>query len=97
LAEVYPLTHFFAAGDSQAIFDGNYKFVHNSKNKHQLFDLQRDPREMNNLVAKELNRARTMQSRLVEYLASLPRPAPTGEQQLIDKDTQRALKSLGYT
>jgi len=97
LAEVYPLTYFFQAGHSQAIFGRNYKFVHNSKNNHQLFDLERDPREMDNLVARELDRARSMQSKLVAYLASLPRPAPVEQEQLIDKDTQRALKSLGYT
>jgi arylsulfatase A-like enzyme len=97
LAEVYPLTYFFQAGHTQAIFDGNYKFVHNSKNNHQLFDLERDPREMDNLVARELDRARNMQSKLVAYLASLPKHAPPGEQQIVDKETQRALKSLGYT
>ena len=45
---------------------------------------------------KHPQQAKAMESQLNTYLASLPRPRSPGPQKILDEETQRALKSLGY-
>lgn len=97
VAEVDPLQELGPAGRWRALYDGNFKFLWNSKADHQLFDLARDPREKDNLFRREGERARHLALGLEGYLASLPRPpADAGAARKLDEETQRALRSLGY-
>ncbi|UCF67118.1 MAG: sulfatase [Acidobacteriota bacterium] len=96
IAEVYPLEALSQDGDTRAIFDGSFKFVWNAKGQHALYDLGDDPGELKNLLDEHPERARSMSERLESFLARLPKPPPPGEQQIIDEQTQRALRELGY-
>jgi arylsulfatase A-like enzyme len=95
-AEVYPAPAVTSAGDWRAIFEGDFKFVWNSKGDHRLFHLKNDPAELVNLALEQPERAAHMLSKMNQYLASLPKPGPAPSPQTVDEDTKKALKSLGY-
>ena len=97
IAEVYPLTRVSDAGDWRVIVEYPYKFHWNSKGRHQLFHLGRDPYENEDLHSTQTRRSKRMQTTLEQYLASLPPPPAAEGMQAIDEETQRTLKSLGYT
>jgi len=84
-------------GNWQAWIDPNMKFIWNSRGAHMLFDLDADPRELNNLFDARAQEAESMQTAMKSYLASLPEPGPEGKTGVVDQKTQDALKSLGYT
>jgi hypothetical protein len=75
---------------------GDYKFVWSSIDRHQLFDLSVDPRESRNLVEELPEVAESMQAELMDYLATLPEPAPDGAPRRVDPETEEALRDLGY-
>ncbi len=96
VAETYPLASLAPKGHWRAIFEGNYKFIWNSKNNHLLFDLKNDPGEKTNLVAKQPQRAAKMLAEVNQYLAKLPAPGPAAPARELDEQTKEALRSLGY-
>jgi arylsulfatase A-like enzyme len=96
VAEVSPLPFSSRAGSWRALFDGEVKFLWNSRGDHRLYDLARDPGETTNLASREPERARRMATLLEKYLASLPRPGAAGPPVTLDDETRRALRSLGY-
>ena len=96
VAETYPLKMNSSDGDWRAIFDGNYKFVWNSKGRHLLFDLANDPEEINNLAEQDVKRVGRMTAKLHHYLAGLPTPDDGGSVRQLDQQTIEALKGLGY-
>ncbi len=96
VAETYPLEAFSGDGDWRALYDGDFKFLWNSRGSHRLFDLAEDPKETADLAAKDSKRAETMLARLDEYLAGLPEPGPADAPGEVDQETQEALESLGY-
>lgn len=99
VAEVYPSsnpTPTAQDGDWQAIFDGHFKFLWNSKGNHVLFHLGDDPGENVNLVSQYPDRARQMSFKLKEFLAKLPPPGPPPPARELDQSTKDALRSLGY-
>lgn len=59
-----------------------------------LYDLEHDPTEMRNLATEELIRARRMARRLRKPKAML---ASTNEPAVVDDETARKLRALGYT
>ena len=96
IAETYPLTPFSKDGSWQSIFEGDFKFIWNSKDQHMLFNLKDDPEEKINITGQDSKRTEGMMTRLKQYLAKLPKPGlavPSGEP---DDQTKEALKSLGY-
>ena len=96
VAEVYPLSFSAPEGHWRALRHGNFKFLWNSRGQHQLYNLKDDPREERNLITRESERAKKMETYLLKYLASLPSPGAAGQPTPIDDETLRALKSLGY-
>jgi len=96
IAETYPLTPFSKDGSWQSIFEGDFKFIWNSKDQHMLFNLKDDPEEKINIIGQDSKRTEGMMTQLKQYLAKLPKPGlavPSGEP---DDQTKEALKSLGY-
>ena len=81
---------------TRAIFIGNYKFIWKSNGEHMLFNLKDDPSENNNLIKQDVGHAKSLKDDLINYLSGLPNPGRVGTVQKVDKDTQEALKSLGY-
>ena len=96
LAEAYPLSVLSQDGHWRTIFDGDLKFIWNSKGNHLLFNLRDDLREKRNLAMGKPEKIKSMQSRLNRYLAKLPGPGPAAAAHKLDEDTKKALKSLGY-
>ncbi len=96
-AEVYPPPAISPLGDWRVLIDGDFKFHWNSRGKHMLFDLSRDPTETVNLIASEPERAAAMERALDAILAALPAPAlRDGAPGAVDEETLRALEALGY-
>jgi len=96
VAEAYPLPVLSEKGDWRALFEGSHKFVWNSRGDHLLFDLERDPAEVHNLLHEEPGRAKRLEVRLTRYLEDLPAPAPAASPDPLDAETQEALRNLGY-
>lgn len=83
-------------GAWKAVFEGDYKFMWNQEGKHQLFNLENDPGENDNLIEKEENIAKQMFLNMEQYLDALPEPFPSLAEQKIDEKTKKTLQSLGY-
>jgi arylsulfatase A-like enzyme len=97
LAEVQPPEAFSVGGDFRMLRMGRYKLLWSSRGEHRLHDLEADPRELENLAAREPERLHEMLARLEQMVASLPRPAAAaGAPVAVDEQTRRALERLGY-
>ena len=96
-AEVYPLRAISPLGHWRVMISGGFKFHWNSRGKHMLFDLSRDPTEAANLIASEPERGDAMKRALDAMLAALPALAPgDGAPSAIEEETRRSLDALGY-
>ena len=62
----------------------------------ELYDLNRDPAETNNLFVQERQIAELLQTRLEEMLADQRRPTGEGHSKVADLETLQRLESLGY-
>ena len=96
IAETYPLPLISKDGSWQSIFEGDFKFIWNSKNQHMLFNLKDDPEENVNIIGQDSKRTERMMTQLKQYLAKLPKPGPAVPAGEPDDQTKEALKSLGY-
>jgi arylsulfatase A-like enzyme len=96
VAETYPLENLSDDGHWRAYFKNGLKYLWNSHGNHLLFDLTKDPLETQNLVSQQSVYASEMLQELDLYLNSLPKPIPFSSEQKLDKQTEKALKSLGY-
>ncbi|MCC6697370.1 MAG: sulfatase [Candidatus Hydrogenedentes bacterium] len=96
IAEVFPLETASSRGSCQCLWEGPHKFVLNGNGTHELYDLESDPREQKNLLTALPERARELETRLTNYLNSLPTAAPSTAPQQVDPETSEALRNLGY-
>ena len=56
IAETYPLPLITKDGSWQSIFEGDFKFIWNSKDQHMLFNLKDDPEENVNIIGQDSKR-----------------------------------------
>lgn len=96
LAEAYPLELMTPDGEWRAIFEGDFKFLWNSKGNHQLINLRNDPKEKVNLMKQQAPKGAEMLTKMEQYIAALPQPKPVSGRQELDEETRKALESLGY-
>jgi len=96
VAETYPLAGISNQGHWRAFFEGDFKFIWNSKNNHLLFHLGADPDESINLAPNLFKKTQDLLRKMDRYLAKLPKPAPASPALQLDKNTKKALGSLGY-
>ncbi|RIL02617.1 MAG: hypothetical protein DCC75_13185, partial [Proteobacteria bacterium] len=82
-------------GDVYAVLDLKEKLIEHSKSSDEFFDLEKDPKELNNLAEDEPKRTSRMQQQLHGILSSGKtfEPAPS---EPISPDTLDELKTLGY-
>lgn len=80
-------------GEIRALFDGDYKYLHGPIK--ELYDLEKDPGELTNLVDSEPDVAARMRSKLEAYLEENA-TSGAAQQVAIDEETERRLMALGY-
>jgi arylsulfatase A-like enzyme len=80
--------------DLRVIFDGPFKYIWGS-NGCELYDIEHDPHEQNNIIEEMPDKARNMQAMLDEWLNSFT-PVLSREFTPIDKATEESLRALGY-
>ncbi len=80
-------------GELRALIDRPYKFVHGPR--PELFDLEKDPRELHNLIDEQAALARELENRLVRFLRNEAAPDP-GAATEADEETLSRLRALGY-
>jgi arylsulfatase A-like enzyme len=82
--------------DLRTIYQGKEKYIWASDGSNELYDLEEDPREEENLVKKFPHRVEAMGRVLRDWLASV-RPATTERERVrINKPTEEKLRALGY-
>jgi arylsulfatase A-like enzyme len=81
---------------SRAIYQGRDKYIWTSNSLHELYDLERDPREEENLITRFPHKAEAMERTLNEWSASFTPPKTRGDEVKISKTTDEALRALGY-
>ena len=82
----------------RAGFAGRYKLIWSSDGKHELYDLQSDPNETDNLAESEPKRVSRMEAQLRNWVRSVPAYTyPTGKKKPhLDPQIVRQLRALGY-
>lgn len=84
----------------RALYEGDYKYIWASDGMHELYNLNQDPRELNNLIERMPERAREMEEALEKELGpwvpSSENAYPGDTTHEIDAGTKEALKALGY-
>lgn len=80
-------------GEIRAYFDGDYKYLHGPRK--ELFNIAKDPNELDNLIEKEPEIASKMRSRLENYIEDNATDH-YAQQVTIDDETARRLMALGY-
>ncbi len=80
-------------GELRVLFDGDAKYIHGPR--PELFDLGSDPREFNDLIEEEPQRAENMRHALELFISG---HAAADPQQVgaVDAETRRRLEALGY-
>ncbi len=83
----------YEANPLLGIVDGRFKYIQTTR--PELYDLSADTAEAGNLVAKDPNRARTMQEKLAHILEASAHNTSGGTAAL-DAESLKRLQSLGY-
>ncbi len=77
----------------RSLREGAFQYI--DAPKPELYDLQRDPRELHNIIREDPQMARTLRGRLSSLLAQNAGKAPASSP-ATSSQTRRALESLGY-
>jgi arylsulfatase A-like enzyme len=96
LAEVRPLEFMSSEGAWRALYLGRRKLLWNSLGNHALYDLERDPREEQDLAAVDPVKVTEALGLLDRVVLSLPAPGASGPAVELDEETLKALRGLGY-
>ncbi len=86
------------AGDEalRAYYDGSLKLLSGSNGTRRLYDLASDPHEQHDLAAERPARVAELEAALQRTIASLPAPSGFDAAGTVDRETQDALRALGY-
>jgi len=85
----------YEPGEKYGLVERRWKYVHRTRGRDELFDLQQDPYEIRNLVAEHPERAREMKARLLARVNAL-REGAVLEPDPVDAETAELLEELGY-
>ncbi len=92
---VYPLSH-QNVGSTRTLIEGNYKNLWDSQTGVRLFDIEKDPGELNNLTFREPERRQQMSKKMNMFHTALSLPGPAPPPAVLDEETTEALRNLGY-
>jgi len=77
------------------LLSNRWKYIHTSQ--PELYDLEKDFREKNNLYAQYTQQGRVMQDKLDSILKTYDRSqSDTGNKMVLDEESKKRLESLGY-
>lgn len=79
-------------GKLRVLFDGSYKYIHGPR--PELYDLSKDPAELNNLLAERPAEGQRMHEELALFLQEFASGESVSTP--VDEETLRNLQSLGY-
>ena len=84
----------------KSLFLKNYKYIKEyakeSEGRDELYDVEKDPEELFNLIEKEPEKAKEMEEKLMQLLPRTD-PGETAVAPLIlNQDTKDGLEALGY-
>jgi arylsulfatase A-like enzyme len=77
------------------IREGRYKYILNSKGREELYDLDNDKREVNNISEKKNEIRKRLREKLTQW-QSLNNRVDYEKQSRLDEATKKNLKNLGY-
>ncbi|MEM7354824.1 MAG: sulfatase, partial [Acidobacteriota bacterium] len=90
----FPRYH-YGWSELQSIRDGRYKFI--GAPRRELYDLDNDPQELDNLASREADRADRLEEALQRLLAEVTAAEGTQQgPQAVDPETADRLRALGY-
>lgn len=81
-------------GDLRALYWGPYKYIHGPRS--ELFDLSKDPGELNDLVDSDPALAEEMETGLKDFITEYASPVAVGATHDFDDGVRRKLAALGY-
>ena len=99
VGESFPNTSFLGERfdrTERAIFSQPYKLISSTKGKRELFNLELDPDETNNLYSSNADVARQLEIALEEWLQQTASDASRIADQEMSEATQQRLRALGY-
>lgn len=79
----------------RAIRTNQYKYIRGSDGSKELYDIQNDPEEMNNIAEEKSGITESLDSKLDQWLDSFEHTDHTGKVSM-DEDTKARLEDLGY-
>ena len=79
-----------------AIFDGPYKYIHSSDENHELYNLETDPEELNNLLDTHSERAEELEQKLRAFKADRKIAHPDQATSAPEQKVLDQMKALGY-
>jgi arylsulfatase A-like enzyme len=84
-------------GQQRVLYEGNYKYMHYERRRaFELYDLDKDPQEQNNLANIKIAKRQELEHKLREWIqVHKPRYALSAKESL-SKETIDRLKGLGY-
>jgi len=85
----------YEAGDTYAWVEADWKLIHRTIGRDELFDLKADPYEARNLAGEQPERLALMRAALDERISELAATAPESAPR-VDPATQEQLEALGY-
>jgi len=80
----------------RAVYRQKEKYIRASHGLNELYDLEKDPGEKENLIQKSPQQARAIQGILDTWLNSFEPPGTKGAAVKINKSTEEKLRALGY-
>ena len=78
------------------LYEWPWKYIRSSDGAHELYRLDTDPREQENLLSRQAARAEVMDARLVEFQRSRGRWSGDTESPPLSAEDRKRLRSLGY-
>jgi len=84
-----------------ALYEGDFKFIHSTDGKHEMYDLAADPKEQNNIIAAQPELAERLRAEVETMISKAPEPPiitkGKGEAEVLqDREELQDLKDLGY-
>lgn len=81
-------------GEMRALFDGSSKYIHGPR--PELYDLNEDPRELNDLAPTQHEEAAEMKAALGAFIERRASSSSADAVQSVDAETRQRLAALGY-